>query len=1796
MKRILLFLTITLLLCTWKGNAQLIENFESGIPAGWTSFNLIGDLPTPYVDNPSALTLTTAPNIPGWTTTTQTSLICEATRSAYCDRGNLGAGKTAQSWLVTSAITVPLNGKLSFSGKQTLPADLGTAYKIRISTTSQTDVSTFNTVLVNMTEPQLNPGPTENYNVCYTHGDGAADDPYPLIDLTAYSGQQVYLAFIKVDRQPAAAINSDRWVLDEVRLVEQCLPPTNVQHTPQSISAYISWMGSAPGYEVSIMEGGGTPETGIIHPTNTNNINIEGLTAATTYMYYVRANCADSDSNWVGPFTFTTGNCGATAQCMYTFVLTDTFGDGWNGNTMTVAQNGIEVQVLTLTAGSTATVQVALCDGIPFTLFWNAGGNWAGEVGISVTDPFDEPIYTKAPGAGAQNSLLFTGMVNCTPPPCPKPNNLQVITVNDTSAVLSWTELGSATQWQVIALPMGSGLPTGTEPGIQIANTNNPYTYGGLTPGTQYQFYVRAICGDSEFSDWRGPVNAQTLLCPAENQCLYTFELIDSWGDGWNGNTMSVIQNGVTVQVLALSTGAFASVQVPLCDGIPFTLFWNAGGSFAGEVGINIIDPNEDQIYTKAPGAGSQNSSLFTAMVDCTPPSCPRPNNLQVLSVSDTSVELTWTETGTATQWEVIVQPAGSGVPDGTEPEIQLTNENPYTYEGLTAGTQYEFYVRAVCSDTDISDWRGVVAFQTLVCPAEDQCNYYFVLTDSWGDGWNGNTMSVIQNGVTVANLSLLVGSTTTVPVALCHDMPFTLFWNTGGAFAAEVGISIINTYEEDVYTKLPGVGTPGSTLYTGTADCTPPSCPKPQNVTIMAIGQTSVSLDWTEMGTATLWEYVLLPANQPLTPSTVFTQTDTHPVSFEDLLGGTAYVFYVRAVCSEDDVSNLTIFHFTTLPTPPIYVSTTDYTVPELVEDILIGSDCAEIYNITWSTGTNFGSSNGIGYFEKNDSNFPFQDGILLSTGSAMSAPGPKGTGTQSNGNTSWTGDSDLNNLLVANGITGGTLSNATTLEFDFVALTSSMSFDFIFASEEYGQFQCQYSDVFAFLLTDTTSGITTNLAVVPNTNIPISVTTIRDSAYNTDCNSQNPEYFGIYYNGNDAASGSAAINFRGQTVPMTAYSAVVPGNTYHIKLAIADFSPGAFADTAWDSAVFLLGGSFDLGEVELGADLLVENNTALCVGEEYLIESGIDPEIYDIVWFFDDGTTIVEIPNNNGSPNLIVTQTGTYIIEVSVPGSICPATDSITIEFYEDMQEIINEPEDMLICSTSEFAVFDLTTNTPIMLDGFDISIYEVNFYTSLADAENEINAISNPAAYTNISNPQTIYAHVTNTQSGCSTIKTFDISVLGAENLVVSFSYDSATYCIEGNNPVFIPANGFSTGGTFTSSPTLEGFNTSTGEIIFSELTTSGTYTITYTVEPSTCNDGGNHSVTITINDLSEPQVIFSYADTCLNATVNPMPIGAITPGGVFSSATLSVNPDSGEIDLATATIGTHEIIIDIPQSTNTCTAAGSYTATITITDSITPVTEFEYEFGTYCSNDADATPILDSNFYMGGTFSAQPAGLSINPSTGVINIAGSTPGVYTVKYTVLADAATCREESIKEVTVTIFGEFMVAVSDECIGTNYWLHSEPVDNSFNPTTATYIWTIDGIEVGYEANLNMTAYLNGANIPAGGLVVTVTVNDGCESSAQFTVTSTSCMVQKGISPNSDSANNTFDLTGMGVKKLSIINRYGKEVYAKSNYVNEWNGVDKNGNELPDGTYFYVINKNTGENITGWIYINRKY
>jgi len=323
------------------------------------------------------------------------------------------------------------------------------------------------------------------------------------------------------------------------------------------------------------------------------------------------------------------------------------------------------------------------------------------------------------------------------------------------------------------------------------------------------------------------------------------------------------------------------------------------------------------------------------------------------------------------------------------------------------------------------------------------------------------------------------------------------------------------------------------------------------------------------------------------------------------------------------------------------------------------------------------------------------------MTTGDANNAEGPE-SGIISDGSFAWPGDADLEGEIP-------TLDsyNATIIEFDFVPLASTISFNFLFASDEYGTFQCGYADGFAFLLTDTTTGVTNNLALVPGTTDPVSVLTIRDNQYNGGCNSVNEEYFDSYF---EAPNGiNSPTNFQGHTVSLQASSVVTPDVTYHIKLVIADHS-----DTSWDSAVFLEAGSFDLGG-DLGDDITIASSTAVCYGQQITLDTQVPTATH--TWFFNGN----EIAGETGSV-LNITEPGEYSADVIFSG-LCQASDSIMVEFIPN--PVVDSIENLEICNTTG-STFNLTDNDSNILGSQAASDYNITYHYSSTDANSGDNPI--------------------------------------------------------------------------------------------------------------------------------------------------------------------------------------------------------------------------------------------------------------------------------------------------------------------------------------------------------------------------------------------------------------------------------------------------------------------------------------
>lgn len=471
-------------------------------------------------------------------------------------------------------------------------------------------------------------------------------------------------------------------------------------------------------------------------------------------------------------------------------------------------------------------------------------------------------------------------------------------------------------------------------------------------------------------------------------------------------------------------------------------------------------------------------------------------------------------------------------------------------------------------------------------------------------------------------------------------------------------------------------------------------------------------------------------------------------------------------------------------VPTAP--PGSKEYSVNDLVNKVLMNSPCTAALTVTQKNGNMFGSANSIGYFENIDIDypnqlgnpiFPYLKGVVLTSGNVSSTPGPKGSTPLSegglplaaNGFPAWTGDADLNAAMASAGITSLNSINASLLEFDFKAIVPQLNFDFLFASEEYGLGQCNFSDSFAFLIKDldpTVGDTYHNIAVIPSTTIPISVGTIRDQLYNGSCPSVNASYFGEYNN----TGFGPAINFNGQTISMTATYNLINGHNYHLKIVVADSKN----NPDYDSAIFLKAGSLNITSVEAITQPDAVGVNSICPG-------GILPTVVanpnlapgtTYRWtlggvIYNTSTTQTSVDLNLFYP--VNSGTFTLTLEYKEPGCTTKY-DSFVFTILAKINSLAVVPN-INICDTGAANYsFDLSKNTVILknnntpnipTDDLDASTVIKYYLTNAAAiAGTPLTELSSPYVATN---NQTIWVRISNPTTGCYEVRSFQLKVI-------------------------------------------------------------------------------------------------------------------------------------------------------------------------------------------------------------------------------------------------------------------------------------------------------------------------------------------------------------------------------------------------------------------------------------------------
>lgn len=262
-----------------------------------------------------------------------------------------------------------------------------------------------------------------------------------------------------------------------------------------------------------------------------------------------------------------------------------------------------------------------------------------------------------------------------------------------------------------------------------------------------------------------------------------------------------------------------------------------------------------------------------------------------------------------------------------------------------------------------------------------------------------------------------------------------------------------------------------------------------------------------------------------------------------------------------------------------------------QLLSSLLAWPDCYEVSNVRLS-----GLAGQSGVFSNGLATVGLDQGIILSTGNVTDAIGPNNLPNTTTDFNRLVNDPDL--VILSGG--GGGIYDAVSLEFDFTPTDTGIVFSYVFASEEYCEYAASpFNDIFGFFLSGPgINGAFTNnaanIALVPGSNTPVGINTVNhlvNSVWyrNNVPNGMSPgcsNTQGLYVN---------FLEYDGLTTVLQARATVIPCETYHIKIIIADKSEGAY-----DSAIFLSANSFRAGKpVQVSAQVNQPATDSLSVYE---------------------------------------------------------------------------------------------------------------------------------------------------------------------------------------------------------------------------------------------------------------------------------------------------------------------------------------------------------------------------------------------------------------------------------------------------------------------------------------------------------------------------------------------------------------------------------------------------------------------
>ena len=1482
--------------------------------------------------------------------------------------------------------------------------------------------------------------------------------------------------------------------------------------------------------------------------------------------------------------------------------MMDSFGDGWNGNSIDVLVDGVVVlDDATLADGSEALVTFQVNTGAEVTTIWNGGGSFASEISYEILD-------------------------------------------NDGNLAATGNSAANVVSGQCIA------------------------------------------------------------VCPVIS-CSYTLNLLDSWGDGWNGNSIDVLVDGVeALDNVTLADGSQGTETFAVSEGADVTTVWNGGGSWANEITYEILDTDGTVV-----GSGNSTTDIISGTITAVCPSCPAPGGLQASLSSSTEAVISWTDTGAAAGYEIVVQIAGTGVPTtaGTP-----TSSNPLTLTGLSSGTTYEVYLRADCGTAVLSSWSSPVNFTTSPACGD-------IIYDSGGSTGDYSNNELITTTIFPENPGDIVTFTFN-SFNIENNWDFLTVYDGPDNTFTEIGVFTGTTIPDPISSTDPSgaltfvFDSDGSVTYPGyeilTSCGPPPTCLAPTDLIAALSGSDSAVVSWTAGESETAWEYVLQPQGTGA-PTTAGTPTTENPLTLSGLSSGTAYEVFIRADCGEGDFSAWTgPANFATGPAcgDTIYDSggaAGDYSNNELITTTVFPDNPGDVVTFTFLSFATESCCDGITVYNGPDTSFDPVDDEFRGT----EIPDPI-TSTDPSGALTFVFDSDGSvtsagyeiliscgpppTCLVPTNLTAtlNALGTAVTLSWD--ANNGETQWEYVIQPQGTGIPTTAGTPITTNPLTISDLDWSTDYEIYLRADCgegdlsawtsPAVFSTPVQTNYTIDCDAGEILDLNYCYTSNDTTAwlftSSTAFpiriifnsgNIEAGYDDITIYDG--PDNTGTVLFNnndadIHDLTGLEFQSTS--TSMYM--------EVDSDGVISCESSTtyspwdfsvscATCVTQtvDFSINGVCSPyyEFYVDANISDMGdATSIELSDNFGATQTATTtgvvNFGPYaaneeiiITAVNANDASCfVESDLLTFICPPPPNEcsIVYAGEDSSLCADDD-ATTTLTASYHIL--GQDTSAYEITsvnnceFPSFLGGTPTSVETDDEWSDVIDIGFDFCFFGGTYNQLLiGSNGVVSFDLSNANGYN---GWSYDPGDTLPNSSNSSLSDANIF--GVAHDIDPSVG------GEINFMILGSAPQrqFVVNYTAVPlfsGACNELTSTSQiilyessnVIDVNIIDKP-ICPTWNDGLavvgiqnMDDTIAYTPTNRNMGAWEASNESWRFSPSLGNPNYlfewydGSALVGTEQTITVSPETTTTYTAAITYDlctgGTATVTDSViievaqNPVPVAVEEQIALCDgeeqavlevyvDDAQQIPedIVYSWSYNDVVYVSE---VSEVDGGNILTLGDGEFEILTGDYIVTAynTVTECASDTVISITRGTSPELEDGTSfSKCADGEVDLYVNITNDPNMDNTYVYDWSINGVLVS-EGDTAGT-FTHGEAYGYDSVTVNVTdIDSNCSSQTTITINpfmNENCVdIPQGISPNGDGLNDCLVLDHLEAQediiKAEVYNRYGTKVFELNDYVDQWCGQDaSDGNInsnglLPVGTYFYVIQYASDREPTiSWIYLN---